>query len=297
MNLQYSELMSEYLTNALNVRGFSSHTVRGYQSDLEQFERWLDDFGADVSTITYRQLRGYLAYLSQAGYSKTTIGRRLSTVRSFFSFLVSIEKRSDNPAALLRNPKTGRPLPKALTASEIDALFSVISTDTPEGARDLALLEFMYATGARVAEVSGVVLSDVDYHQGTVLLRGKGSKERIVPLYPLAVKTLEHYCAHARPQLGQPSSDSIFLSTRGNQMSPEAIRRVLKKYCIAAGLPSHVSPHSLRHTFASDLLKNGANLRSVQELLGHENLSTTQVYTHLTNAHLKAVHQQTHPRG
>ena len=155
MSVQSANLIADYLDHALNVRGFSPHTVRGYCADLEQFNRWIDDFGLDILSITYRQLRGYLAYLSQAGYTKTTISRRLSTVRSFFSYLVESEVRTDNPASLLRNPKMGRQLPKALTQSDIEALFAVVGDATPEEMRDGALLEFMYATGARVAEISG----------------------------------------------------------------------------------------------------------------------------------------------
>jgi integrase/recombinase XerD len=222
----------------------------------------------------------------------------MATLRAYFEFLVEHESRIDNPAQLLSTPKMAKKLPKTLSESQIDALLNAPDRSTAQGLRDSALLECMYATGSRVSELSGLTLPKLDLSHGVVLLRGKGDKERLVPLYPVAITKLRDYLEKSRLELqGQRQTDAVFLSSRGNPLSEDAIRRIVKRHAKSAGVTSRISPHSFRHSFATDLLSAGADLRSVQELLGHANLSTTQIYTHISAAHLKEVHNRTHPRA
>lgn len=293
---------------ALRVeRNASAHTIRAYRTDLADYARWAARQGIDPLGVTHRKLRGYLAELDQAQYSRTTINRRLSALKSFFGWLNVTGRLDADPANVLQGPKQQKTLPQVIRPSEMARLLSVHGPadfrgqpreQSPSDYRDQALLEFLYACGARVSEASGLLMSNVDFANGQAKLFGKGSKERIVPLHRMALHSMGEYMKLARPQLtqGRPC-EFFFVSTRGNQMSTDAIRKMFKATVRAAGLDDSLSPHDMRHTFATDLLSGGANLRSVQELLGHASLSTTQVYTHLSPARLKQAHAQAHPRA
>lgn len=288
-------------------RNASPHTLRAYRIDLMDYLRWAYRASIDPIAVTHRQLRRYLGELDQAQYSRTTINRRLSALRGFFRWLNVIGEVDTDSACILQGPKQPKSLPHVIRAADMAKLLSVHGKRDRWGnereqsltdMRDQAILEFLYACGARVSEASGLEVKNVDFASGQVKVFGKGSKERIIPLHDMAISSLRSYLVVARPRmLDGKSSEYAFVSTRGNRMSTDAIRKMFKATLREAGLDETLSPHDMRHTFATDLLDGGADLRSVQEMLGHASLSTTQIYTHLSPARLKQVHAQAHPRG
>lgn len=288
-------------------RNDSPHTVDAYHSDLSDYARWAHRQGIDALRPTYRQLRRYLAELDAAQLARSTMNRRLSALRSFFNWLIVIGEAEDNPASAIQGPKQQRSLPKVIRPEEMARLLSVYGKTDAAGhpreqsdadLRNQAFLEFLYACGARISEAAALRVRDVDFAGGQVKLFGKGSKERIVPLHQLCIDSMRQYVDVARPRLlGGKQSESFFISTRGNPMSDTALRKVFKDAVRAAGLDEDLSPHDMRHTFATDLLSGGADLRSVQEMLGHASLSTTQIYTHVSAERLKEEHGRAHPRG
>ena len=294
--------------SALKVeRNASEHTIRAYRVDLSDYLRWAERAGYDPLKVTHRQLRRYLGELDGAGYSRTTINRRLSALRGFFRWLGFMGIIDEDPVGVLQGPKQPKSLPKVIRPSDMVKLLSVHSVGEDVRARpeqiasdlrDQAILEFLYACGARISEASSLLLENVDFAQAEVKVFGKGSKERIVPLHEMAVASMKNYARKARPfLLGGRDSSYFFISNRGNMMSADAIRKMFKLTLRQAGLDESLSPHDMRHTFATDLVSGGADLRSVQEMLGHASLSTTQIYTHVSSERLKAVHLQAHPRS
>lgn len=288
-------------------RNASVHTVRNYRIDLLDYLRWAHRAHLDPLRVTHKQLRGYLGELDQARYARSTINRRLSSLRALFRWLNVTGRIDVDPASVLQGPKTPRSLPKVIKPADMARLLSVHAKrdlagneqrQTAEDARDLALLEFLYACGARVSEASGLLLDDVDLDARRVKVFGKGAKERIVPIHDLAIQAMRAYALAARPKLLRGRScPYFFVSSRGNRFSTDAIRKMFKATLRAAGLDEGLSPHAMRHTFATDMLTGGADLRSVQEMLGHASLSTTQIYTHVSPDRLRAVHAQAHPRA
>ena len=296
--IQFDQIRDRFIGSLITVQNKSEQTARSYSSDLDSYYEWTQRINLDPIHISYRQLRLYLAEQSAAQYSRSTIARRLACLRTFFTFLEQEGVIEGNPAKLLQTPKLEKTLPSTLSEKELDAILDVHDPSTNEGMRDTALLELLYASGGRVSEVAGLELDDLRLDQGLARVLGKGNKERYIPLHGLAVGKLEDYLAIARPNFeARKRSQSVFLSTRGNPLTADAIRRIVKKSAQLAGINRPVTPHSFRHSFATDLLNNGADLRTVQELLGHANLSTTQVYTHLSAKRLQAVHKQAHPRS
>jgi len=292
------ELVARYLRYLEVERGLSSHTVRAYASDLARYLEWTERSGTDPIALDHRALRRYLAELDRARYSRTTIKRRLSAVRSFFNYLVTEDIVASDPASVLLAPKAPSRLPRLVPDEVLQALFDAPDPHTPAGARDRAILELLYASGARVSELSSLDLKGLDLAQGQITVMGKGSKERVIPIHRFAADRLRDYLAEGRPALAKPdSSEAVFLSVRGNRFSEDAIRRMFKRYLTQAGAQTSLSPHAMRHTFATHLLDRGADLRTVQELLGHVALSTTQIYTHVSMKRLKDVHGSTHPRA
>lgn len=293
------EQFIEYLSK---VRNLSENTLRSYQTDLLAFEQWCSREGVEVTKVDHRNLRLYLAYLKQAQYSAKTLNRHLSTLRGFYKWMQREKLIATDPALALSNPRAPRNLPHTMTDSDVNRLLESCDTSTAVGLRDRAFLEFLYATGARISEVATLKLEQIDLQNGTVRLFGKGSKERIVPLYESAIEWLKNYLRSSRPtfllkdKTGRAHS-ALFISVRGNDMSADSLRKVFSSYLAAAGLDSSLSPHAMRHTYATELLGGGADLRIVQELLGHESLSTTQVYTHLSVDRLKEAAKAAHPRS
>lgn len=278
-------------------RGLSDNTLRAYCHDIRSYLDWCARKGLDPLKVEYRAFRGYLVELNAAGYTAKTNARRLSAVRTFYKFLNANDATQLNPAAAASSPKLSRDLPRKASESDIQAILAVCEDDAV-GLRDQAFLELLYASGARIAELARLEALDVDFADASVRLFGKGSKERIVPLYSVALDAVRAYIERGRPALlGDERSNALFISSRGRAMSADSLRRVFKQRAAQAGLDPQLHPHDMRHAFATDLVQGGADLRSVQEMLGHSSLSTTQIYTHLSLQHMKDVYKQAHPRS
>ena len=290
-------LADAFLDSLIHEQRYSEHTLRAYSTDLATYLDWVERGGYAPLAMTHRDFRRYLGDQDRASYARRTINRRLSAIRSFYAWLAEEGIVDSDTTALIRSPKIPKGLPLTVSRDEMHALLTETDISTPEGLRDRAIFELMYATGARISEISGLTLASFDPGEKTVRLFGKGQKERIVPLHDEAVRMVTEYLRVVRPTLMRPASgDALFLSSRGNPLSADAIRKRFKKALAEVGADSNLTPHALRHTFASDLLEGGADMRSVQELLGHESLSTTQVYTHVSIEHLKDTFNRAHPR-
>jgi integrase/recombinase XerD len=304
--------IEHYLKSLRLERNYSAHTLRAYAGDLDAFTRWLQDQDICLTECNTRTIRQFLASLAAAGRSRTTINRRLSSLRSFMSWLDEQGLLATNPAAANQAPKCPRPLPRLVQDSDLDKLLANSSSNKPTDIRDDAIVELMYASGARISELAALSLADIDFVQGSIRLRGKGSKQRLVPLHELALGKLQRYLSQARPQLMRSlirprracvsgdkllNETALFLGKSGRPLSADSIRVAFKARLRRLGLDTSLAPHDLRHTFATNLLTCGADLRSVQELLGHASLSSTQIYTHLSLTHLKNVAVRAHPRS
>lgn len=282
------------------VRNLSPNTVRAYRADLEAYLSWTRREGVRPLEVSHRELRGYLAELARAGYSPRTVNRHLSALRGLYRWMSRAGLCDGGAAAALASPKTSRSLPRTMSDADAARLLETCDPSDAVGLRDRALLELLYATGARISEMAGLRVPDLDLAGAQARLFGKGSKERIVPVYDSALEWAGRYLREGRPELAARSReprDELFLSTRGNAMSADALRTVFERRVALAGLDPALTPHAMRHTYATELLGGGADLRSVQELLGHESLSTTQVYTHLSVERLREAAARAHPRA
>ncbi len=279
--------------------GLARPSLDSYRRDLEGFARWRNGAHGGLAQADRAALFDYFAWRTREGYSPRSNARLLSSLRAFFAHRLRRGDRGDDPTALLDPPKLPRSLPKALAESEIDALLAAPLTDTPEGLRDRAMLELMYAAGLRVSELVNLPATAVNLRQGVIRVTGKGSKERLVPLGEESQHWLETYLAQARPALANKRSlAALFLTPRGEAPSRQQFWTLVKRYAAVAGIdPVRISPHGLRHSFATHLLNRGADLRALQLLLGHSTLSTTQIYTLVAREHLKQLHGKHHPRA
>lgn len=299
------EEMEGYLRHLRAERRLSPQTVRAYRADLELFLDFCRRSGVeDPSLVDHRLLRRYLAHLQTRGYARATIARRTAAVRSFFRYMVRVGRLRHDPSLALTPPRRERRLPRVLSLGEIEEAekrhgLHVYRTSL----RDLALVELLYATGMRVSELAGLEVRDLDMRRGEVKVLGKGRKERVIPVHQAALQLLRAYMERERPILaanrgeGETAGDPLFLSVRGGRLSDRGVRRVVERFFRNLEGGKRVSPHTLRHTFATHLLQGGADLRSVQELLGHVDLSTTQIYTQLSRKKLKEAFFQAHPRA
>jgi integrase/recombinase XerC len=287
-----------FLRSLRAERDLSEHTLSAYAFDLAQFSTWADRGGiSSLQALDRRLLRRYLAYLSARGYARRSIARKLSALKSLLRWAVSHDLVPSSPADELSSPKLDRPLPKVLKARDAAKLCEQPSTEEPRGLRDRAVLELLYSSGLRVAELCGLDLSDLDLEAASVVVTGKGRKQRKLPLGDPAARALDTYLAHGRPALmGEEPTQGLFLNLRGGRLGPRSVRALLARHEAATGR-SGAGPHALRHSFATHLLDGGADLRSVQELLGHESLATTQIYTHVSTERLRTVYEQCHPRA
>lgn len=286
--------MKEYIDRFIKYleveRGFSHHTLRAYKKDLEIFSEFVESQPEKIEPV---DVRGFIAEQINSGLNKTSAGRRLATVRSFFRFLHREGYIKNNPAKVVSTPKRPKMLPKFLT---VDDVFSLI--EKPEGigfmvARDKAILELLYSSGIRVSELSGLDMGDIDLREGLVKVKGKGKKERIVPVGSKAIEAIRSYLVER--MLLKKREKALFLNRNGSRITERSIRRIVVKYARMVLIDGRIGPHTLRHTFATHLLQAGADLRTIQELLGHSSLSTTQKYTHLDVTHLMEVYDKTHP--
>ena len=293
-----ASLLSEQFLDAVWLEsGLSENTLNAYRTDLAALEGWLGKKNLPLEAVTRAELLGYLAANVRQGLSPRSSARRLSTLRRFYRYLLREGLIQEDPTADVSSPSLGRPLPKSITEASVEKLLAA-PPDTTLGLRDRAMLETMYASGLRVSELVALALNELDLTTGLVRVTGKGGKERIVPLGDEAMSRLGDYLKSARPSLlGEHKSGAVFLTRRGQPMTRQAFWQLIKRYSSAAGIDSSLSPHSLRHAFATHLLNHGADLRSVQMLLGHADLSTTQIYTHVAKARLQTLHSSHHPRG
>lgn len=280
----------------------SHHTLRSYERDLVDFFHFFRKQGKPllVNEVTYLQLREYLTHLMRQEYSRRTIARKLSGLRSFYRFLMREKIVETNPVKEISTPKLAKLLPKYLYQEEMDTLLNQPDITAPLGIRDRAILELLYASGTRVSELVGLTLDALDLDVGVALVFGKGAKERYVPIGNEAIKSLKRYLEIARPYLFNKSREEqhrLFLNSRGGPLTDRSVRRVVDKYLVSAAVSLKASPHTFRHSFATHLLDGGADLRSVQELLGHMNISTTQIYTHVSKERLRETYNQSHPRA
>ena len=294
-------LLDEALTmfhGHLQVQNRSTLTVGSYQSDLLQFCLFAaGEMGKEMDELAAEEIdvyivRSFLGLLAEHGLSRKSVARKLSALRTFFKFLSREGYLRQNPVRRLASPKLGRKLPQFLYLEQVNKLLAAPDTSTILGARDQAILELLYGSGLRVSELSGLNVGDLDFGSGLIRVRGKGKKERIVPITGAAVRAIRHY-----QDLRPDNRPELLLNYKGTRLSARSVRRVLDSLVDKVSLEIHVHPHMLRHSFATHLLEGGADLRSVQELLGHQRLSSTQIYTHLSRDHLKEIHRQAHPRS
>lgn len=286
-------------------RGVSNNTLAAYRNDLSQLIEFLESRNlggfhpAGWAEVSEQTIADYVLHLHELGYSETTRARKIASTKSLFGFLVAEQIIEGNPTANVGSPRIGRSLPDPLTIDEIERLLEVpASLDTPEAQRDLAMLDLIYATGMRVSELTALDLEDVDVSEGYVRCFGKGGKERVIPIHVGAVSLLKSYIQDIRPVLaGEKTPTALFLNRRGNRLTRQGFWLILKGYTETAGLNGRVTPHTLRHSFATHLLRGGAPLRHVQELLGHASITTTQIYTHLTSEHVRSEYDSAHPRA
>ncbi|ATA25330.1 site-specific tyrosine recombinase XerD [Brenneria goodwinii] len=299
MHAQDQAFIEQFLDALWLERNLAENTLASYRLDLRTLAEWLAHHDGDLLRAQAVELQSFLAERIEGGYKATSSARLLSAMRRLFQYLYREKIRSDDPSAILSSPKLPQRLPKDLSEAQVDALLNAPSVDQPLELRDKAMLEVLYATGLRVSELVGLTLSDVSLRQGVVRVIGKGNKERLVPLGEEAVYWIEQYLEYGRPWLlnGQ-TLDVLFPSSRAQQMTRQTFWHRIKHYAILASIDSEkLSPHVLRHAFATHLLNHGADLRVVQMLLGHSDLSTTQIYTHVATERLKQLHQRHHPRA
>ena len=279
-------------------RGLSANTLAAYRRDLQGFARWLAGRRSGLLKAGRAQVQDFLSWRHHQGSRPRSIARQLSCLRRFYQHALREGLLAEDPTERIDAPKLGRALPESLTEAEVETLLAAPRVDDPLGLRDRAMLELLYATGLRVSELVNLTLAEVNTRQGVLRTTGKGGKTRLVPLGEEALDWLARYLREARPELlkGQVS-EAVFVTRRGGPLTRQAFWHLIKRHARQAGIGKHLSPHTLRHSFATHLLNHGADLRVVQMLLGHSDLSTTQIYTHVANERLKALHAAHHPRG
>jgi integrase/recombinase XerD len=301
-SVRFESLLLEFLAYLELERGLSRNTLGAYRTDLLQFGDYLAERGLEASDVTAGQMADYAANLSSGEpderLASSTIHRKTAALRSFYKHLRREELIIDDPTAGMASPRRSKKLPNVLNQAEVSKLLSSPRGDTPQTYRDRAILEVMYACGLRASEVVGLEMTDIDTHEGMLRARGKGNKERIVPLGRQAIRAVEQYLGTARPKLVKDRPEkALFVNFRGAALTRQGLYKIVQGHARTAGLDERMSPHTLRHSFATHLLAGGCDLRSVQEMLGHADVATTQMYTHLSGQQLKDVYFQTHPRA
>lgn len=297
MNEKHQEVLDAFIDQLWLEEGLARNTLESYRRDLAQLAEWLEKRNALLLTASRADLEGYLAFKSPLSKPRS-IGRLIASLRRFYRYWLREGKIGSDPTLLLDSPKIPRSLPKSLTEDDVLALLQAPDDAQPLALRDRAMLETLYATGLRVSELVGLKVSEVSLSDGVVRATGKGSKTRLVPLGEEAIDWIRRYMEDARPQIlhGQ-LADSLFVTQRGGAMTRQAFWYIIKRYALIGGIHKPLSPHTLRHAFATHLLNHGADLRVVQMLLGHADISTTQIYTHVARERLKQLHALHHPRG
>ena len=294
--MQNAALIDQFLDAVWVEQGLSENTLSAYGSDLRIFAQWLN--ARSMLDVNTADLSKFLASRYHAGIGNRSSARILSSLRRFYGYYIRENNITVDPTALIDSPHIGRPLPSSLSESDVELLLNAPNTESALGLRDKTMLEMLYATGLRVSELVNLTLDQVSLRQGVVRIVGKGNKERLVPVGEEAMSWLENYLGNTRKALlGERQCAYVFVTTRGDSMTRQAFWHIIKRHALIAGINKALSPHTLRHAFATHLLNHGADLRVVQLLLGHSDLSTTQIYTHIARERLKELHSKYHPRG
>lgn len=293
--------LENFRSYILVEKNFSKHTAKAYYSDIMDFLLWLGDTA--LESVNFSKVREYLHFIQKFNYKKTTLARKIASLRTFYKYLYREKRVESNPAMNLNSPKRPKQLPKFLTQYEVEQILNNITIDTPAGYRNKAILELLWATGMRVSELSGLNFEDLNLENNEIRVFGKGSKERIILVTDRAKTYLQRYIETARPLVAKGyrtennENSPVFINNTGFRLQTRTIRNVINEIVEKIQLPKHVTPHVFRHSFATHLIENGADLRVVQELLGHASISNTQIYTHVSSQHLKEVYNETHPRA
>lgn len=293
--------LENFRSYILVEKNFSKHTAKAYYSDIMDFLLWLGDTA--LENVNFSKVREYLHFIQKFNYKKTTLARKIASLRTFYKYLYREKRVESNPAMNLNSPKRPKQLPKFLTPYEVEQILNNITIDTPAGYRNKAILELLWATGMRVSELSGLNFEDLNLENNEIRVFGKGSKERIILVTDRAKTYLQRYIETARPLVAKGyrtennENSPVFINNTGFRLQTRTIRNVINEIVEKIQLPKHVTPHVFRHSFATHLIENGADLRVVQELLGHASISNTQIYTHVSSQHLKEVYNETHPRA
>ena len=299
-NMIDEALIESFLNYLIVECGLSDNTIKGYKGDLRNFSNYLQDEGIkQFQDLRAKMIVSFIEKEKQRGLSENSISRSLVTIKMLYKYMIMEGKISANPMSSVNTLKLQKHLPEVLHYKTVEKILRAPDCNDKLGIRDKAILELMYATGARVSEVASIKASWINFDYGYIRCQGKGSKQRIVPMGAEASKSIRRYLQEVRPLLVKMEADEplLFLSRTGKKLRRENIWSIVKKYAIKAGIRSNISPHTLRHSFATHLLEGGADLRSVQEMLGHSNISTTQIYTHIDRKYLKSIHQKFHPRA
>ncbi|MET3289598.1 site-specific tyrosine recombinase XerD [Brevibacillus fluminis] len=294
------EILIDHFMHFLSVeKGLAANTLESYQRDLFAYTDFLKSEGVtDIAASNRSHIISYLVTLQKKGRATATLSRNLASIRAFYQFLVRDRHLEHDPSIHLETPKIEKRLPKVLSLEEVEKLLEGPDLGQPSGVRDKAMLELLYATGIRVSELVQLNMGDINLEMGFLKCMGKGSKERMIPLGKVAISVIRQYIETARPRLLKVGGESaLFVNHLGKRMTRQGFWKIIKKYALQSGIMAEITPHTLRHSFATHLLENGADLRSVQEMLGHADISTTQIYTHVTRSRIKDVYAKTHPRA
>lgn len=293
------KLIKQFILYLRAERNFSVLSIRAYQKDIEQFARFVEKYNRNINQVDRLFVRTYLAWLKEQNYKKTTVIRKISALRSFFKYMIQEKVIPNSPFMYITLPKKDKPLPKFLNTGEVVTFLDSPDTTTFLGKRDSAILELLYSTGIRISELVNTNLEDIDLWNGMIKIWGKGARERIVPVGEKAISTIRKYFS-VREKFGNSSSaktNAVFVNQYGKRLSDRFIRKMIDRYILKTSINKKVSPHTLRHSFATHLLDAGCDLRAVQEMLGHRSLSSTQVYTHVSLDRMKKVYERAHPHG
>lgn len=302
INSNSKQDLEDFKSYIIAEKNFSQHTAKAYCSDILSFLVWMDDESCEE--VNFPKIRDYIHFIQKFNYKKTTVARKIASLRTFYKYLYREQKIDSNPAMNLNNPKRPKSLPKFLTPDEVEQILNNTKIETPAGYRNRTILELLWATGMRISELSGLNFGDLNLEHNEIRVFGKGSKERIILVTDRAKSFLERYIETARalipkgfPVPPQDEDSPVFINNTGYRLQTRTVRNVINEVVEKINLPKHVTPHVFRHSFATHLIENGADLRIVQELLGHASISNTQIYTHVSTQHLKEVYNQAHPRA
>jgi len=298
------EQINQFLDYLKAEKGYSNNTMAAYRNDLNQFLIFLQQLPAQQrpdgwDKVTRDNIISYILEMKEKEYASSTVARKVAAVKSFFKFLESTGQIKENPARDMETPRAEKHLPATISASEVDKLLEAPQGDSPAALRDRAMLELLYATGLRVSELVALNVDDVNFDDGVVRCMGKGKKERLLPIYDQALESLRTYLEKGRPKLlgSNQQEKALFLNRRGTRLTRQGLWLIIKRYVQEVGIEENVTPHTLRHSFATHMLRGGADLRSVQQMLGHANISTTQIYTQVTPDRMREIYDETHPRA